>query len=61
MSLIQHEKFQAPQPTSMTLFLRSFTGWQIIRFIIINIRMTFMILKSHATKVKDQNKDEFIK
>lgn len=57
MSVIQHEKFQSPQPTKMTLFLRSFVGWQFIRFIIINIRMTFMILKSHATKVKNSEKN----
>lgn len=47
----------AAKPTRMTLFLRSFLPWQLIRFIIINIRMTFMILKSHGRKVKTTDRN----
>lgn len=42
----------APKPTRMTLFFRTFLPWQIIRFIIVNIRMTGMILKSHDDRVR---------
>lgn len=34
-------------PSKMVRFMRQCPLWQLIRFIIINIRMTFMILKSH--------------
>jgi hypothetical protein len=34
-------------PDTMVKFLRTCVVWQIIRFIIINIRMTKLILKSH--------------
>lgn len=39
-------------PTPFVLFLRTCILWQFFRFIVINIRMTFMILKSHDTKIK---------
>jgi hypothetical protein len=56
MSLIDSTKYPATKPTKNTLFWRSFFPWQILRFIIINIRMTFMILKSHGRKLDPQKK-----
>ncbi len=37
--------------TRRTLFWRTFVPWQLIRFVIINLRMTAMILKSHDTRL----------
>ncbi len=34
-------------PSAKVVFLRRCFLWQLIRFIMINIRMTIMILKSH--------------
>ena len=39
------------RPTKTTLFWRTFMPWQFIRFLLINLRMTAMILKSHDTKL----------
>ncbi len=36
-----------PVPGSFTKFKRKCVLWQIIRFVIINIKMTRLILKSH--------------
>lgn len=36
-----------PMPTSTTLYLRTCVVWQLIKFVLINIRMTLLILKSH--------------
>ncbi|MCB0377862.1 MAG: hypothetical protein KDD33_05155 [Bdellovibrionales bacterium] len=56
MSIQEANKYHAPKPTPWTLFLRYFLPWQIFRFVIINIRMTFMILKSHGRKLKPVKK-----
>lgn len=40
------------RPTARTLFWRTFVPWQVLRFLIINLRMTAMILKSHDTHVE---------
>lgn len=40
------------RPTPMTIHMRNFLPWQIIRFIIINIKMTLMIMKSHDSEVE---------
>lgn len=37
------------RPTLRTLFWRTFVPWQVVRFIIINLRISAMILKSHDT------------
>jgi hypothetical protein len=37
----------AMKPTPWVLFWRRFFLYQLIRFVIINVRMTVMILKSH--------------
>lgn len=47
----------APRPTRGTLFLRSFLPWQIVRFIIVNTKMTMMIVKSHGGHIKKSGED----
>ncbi len=42
------QEYFSPKPTKFTKFLRRFFIWQIIRFIVINVKMTAMLLKSHA-------------
>lgn len=37
----------APRPTKRTLALRTFIPWQVLRFIVINLRMMVIISKSH--------------
>lgn len=39
----------AMRPTGFTRWMRVFAPWQLIRFAVINLRMTGMILKSHDT------------
>ena len=58
MSLTQSKDALAPRPTAVTLYLRHFFPWQVLRFILINIRMTFMILKSHGSTIPPVNKTE---
>ncbi len=36
-----------PVPGKFTVFMRTCIIWQIIQFIVINIKMTVLILKSH--------------
>ena len=43
----------AIRPTRLTLYLRRCLPWQLWRFIVINLRMTVMILKSHHTRIAD--------
>lgn len=50
MSVTESKSYPAPRPTKLTLFLRWFPLWQIYRFIVINLRMTVMIVKSHGGK-----------
>lgn len=52
MKIVESKKYPAPRPSKTTLFWRSFLPWQIIRFIIINLKMTVMIAKSHGKKIK---------
>lgn len=42
------------RPTPATLWWRTFVPWQLLRFVIINLRITGMILKSHDTAVKQK-------
>lgn len=37
----------APRPTRRTVAMRTFIPWQIVRFIVINLRMMVIITKSH--------------
>lgn len=41
----------AARPTRRTLFFRTFLPWQLLRFLVVNLRMTVMILKSHDSSV----------
>ncbi len=41
------EASYAPRPTRMTLFLRTFVPWQLVRFAAINLKMLRIIAKSH--------------
>jgi len=36
-----------PVPTPFTKFMRTFFLWQVIRFIVINIKMLIVVSKSH--------------
>jgi len=37
----------APVPTRWTVFLRTFVPWQMVRFVVINMRMFRLIWRSH--------------
>ena len=50
MSIIEAKKYKAMRPGKVRIFLRTFVPWQIVKFILINIKMTKMILKSHGGK-----------
>ena len=41
------QAFFATKPTAFTRFLRTFMPWQILRFIVINLKMVRVIRKSH--------------
>lgn len=42
------ESFYATRPTAGTVFMRTFLPWQIVRFVMINLRMLVIIGKSHG-------------
>jgi len=44
-------KWLAIRPTPFTIYLRRSLAWQLVRFIVINLRMLAMILKSHQTRI----------
>lgn len=50
MTVIEAKEYHAPRPGKITIFFRTFLPWQMVRFFIINMRMTVMILKSHGSK-----------
>ncbi len=41
------QAYYPPQPTKLTLFMRKFLPWQIIRFAIINFKMLRLMRNSH--------------
>jgi hypothetical protein len=41
------EGVMAPMPTRWTIFLRTFIPWQMVRFVVINLRMFRLIWRSH--------------
>jgi hypothetical protein len=41
------QQHYASKPTKTTLFFRTFLPWQLFRLLVVNLRMTMMILKSH--------------
>jgi hypothetical protein len=51
MAVTEAKSYLATKPTHWTLWCRSFLPWQFLRFIVINLRMTVMILKSHGRHV----------
>lgn len=58
MNIVEAKNHLAPRPTKVTLFLRSFLPWQLIRFMIINLRMTIMITKSHGHRLPPKTQDD---
>lgn len=38
----------ASKPTAMTRFLRTFLPWQMLRFVVINLKMIRIIWRSHG-------------
>ena len=58
MAITEATTYPAPRPTKWKLFLRSFAPWQMIRFIVINLRMTVMIAKSHGRYVGPEARDD---
>ncbi|MCB1166879.1 MAG: hypothetical protein KDK33_12035 [Leptospiraceae bacterium] len=46
------QRLFASRPTGFTLWLRRSLIWQSIRFIVINIRMLFMISKAQPSRIK---------
>lgn len=50
------KEYYAIRPTKLMLYLRTCLAWQLIRFIVINIKMSIMIIKSHDTKIEMKGK-----
>jgi hypothetical protein len=44
--------FYANMPTRTTVFWRTFLPWQLVRFIVINLRMVRIIARSHKTQIR---------
>ena len=57
MSLIEAKKQKAMIPGNFRKFLRTNLLWQLLRFIIINYKMTLIILKSHSGENKEKMND----
>lgn len=45
------QRLFASRPTGFTLWLRKSLVWQLVRFVVINIRMLFMIGKAQPRKI----------
>ncbi len=41
------ESFFAMKPTRFTVFMRTFLPWQLVRFVIINLKMFTIIRRNH--------------
>jgi hypothetical protein len=54
MTAIDSSKVSAARPNRLTVYLRTFLPWQALRFILINLRMTVMIVKSHGGRAAHQ-------
>ncbi|OYZ18064.1 MAG: hypothetical protein B7Y39_14275 [Bdellovibrio sp. 28-41-41] len=57
MSVTEAKSYPAPRPSKLTLFMRSFLPWQFVRFLVINLRMTVMIKKSHGRNIGPETPD----
>ena len=44
-------------PSRVVQFFRNFFLWQLVRFIVINLKMLRMISKSHSKEWKESKKD----
>ncbi len=42
------DQFYPPTPTNFTLFLRRFIPFQIIRFLILNLKIIKIVVKGHS-------------
>lgn len=42
------QAYYPPQPTAMTKFFRTCVLWQLVRFVIINLKMLKVIAKGHS-------------
>jgi hypothetical protein len=42
------------RPTNTTVWWRTSVLWQLVRFVVINLRISMMILKSHDTHLSDR-------
>jgi hypothetical protein len=49
------ESMYATRPTRLTVFLRTFLPWQILRFLLINFRMMRMIRINESTHGSESN------
>ncbi len=47
----------ALRPTPRTLAMRGSILWQLWRFVVINLRMTVMIWKSHDTRIEPPRRE----
>ena len=41
------ESFFATKPTAFTRFMRTFIPWQMVRFVVLNVKMMRTIVRSH--------------
>lgn len=58
MTVTESKNHAAVRPTKTTLFFRSFLPWQFVRFIVINFKMSVMILKSHGRNLEPVKPDK---
>ena len=42
------QAYYPPKPTGTTIYMRRFLPWQIIRFIVINLKMMKLMARSHG-------------
>jgi len=42
------QAYYPPKPTRTTIYMRKFLPWQIIRFIVINLKMMKLMARSHG-------------
>ncbi len=44
---VEDQSSSAPVPTPMTRRLRTFVPWQLVRFVVINVRMLRLLWRGH--------------
>lgn len=50
-SIAKDPEYFVTKPTAFTQFMRTFIPWQLLRFIVFNLKMIRMIGLSHAKKL----------